>query len=93
MDFTLNDNGCKMNINGCYHNSARKLSVYDWMCDLPDTVKDTDFVEVQFKNTRKGFYLNSTHIALKKGDMLAGESTPGRPTSGQPRPGKPVSFK
>ena len=68
MDFTLNDNGCKMNINGCYHNSARKLSVYDWMCDLPDTVKDTDFVEVQFKNTRKGFYLNSTHIALKKGD-------------------------
>ena len=54
MDFTLNDNGCKMNINGCYHNSARKLSVYDWMCDLPDTVKDTDFVEVQFKNTRKG---------------------------------------
>ena len=77
MDFTLNDNGCKMNINGCYHNSARKLSVYDWMCDLPDTVKDTDFVEVQFKNTRKGFYLNSTHIALKKGDMVAVESTPG----------------
>lgn len=77
MDFTLNDSGCQMNINGCRYNSNKKLSVYDWLCDLPETIKETDFVEVQFKNTRKGFYLNSTHIPLAKGDMIAVEASPG----------------
>jgi len=44
---------------------------------LPETIKDTDFVEVQFKNTRKGYYLNSTKIPLEKGDVVAVESSPG----------------
>lgn len=47
------------------------------MCDLPETEKETDFVEVQFKNTRKGYFLNSTKIPLEKGDMVAVESSPG----------------
>ena len=34
-------------------------------------------VEVQFKNTRKGYYKNSTHIHLEKGDMVAVEGNPG----------------
>jgi len=32
---------------------------------------------VQFKNTRKGYYLNSTKIPLEKGDIVAVESSPG----------------
>ena len=39
--------------------SKQKLSVHDWLCDLPETVQDTDLVEVQFKNTRKGYFNNS----------------------------------
>ena len=66
-----------MNKKGCKHASRHKLGVHDWLCDLPETVHDTDFVEVQFKNTRKGYYLNSTHIPLEKGDMVAVESSPG----------------
>ena len=31
-------------------------------------------VEVQFKNTRKGYYLNSTGIPLEIGDMVAVEA-------------------
>ncbi len=78
MDFTLNNNdGCRMNKKGCCRTSDKKLSVFDWLSDLPETVHDTDFVEVQFKNTRKGYYLNSTHIPLEKGDTVAVEASPG----------------
>lgn len=66
-----------MNKKGCNRNSTQKLSTFDWMCDLPETQKETDFVEVQFKNTRKGYFLNSTKIPLQKGDVVAVESSPG----------------
>jgi len=38
---------------------------------------DYDMVEVQFKNTRKGFYINDTGLDLKVGDMVAVEASPG----------------
>ena len=66
-----------MNKKGCNNNSTQKLSTFDWMCDLPETQKDTDFIEVQFKNTRKGYFLNNTKIPLEKGDVVAVESSPG----------------
>jgi len=72
-----NSGGCCITKKGSQGNSAQKLSVYDWMSDLPETQKDTDFVEVQFKNTRKGYFLNSTKIPLEKGDVVAVESSPG----------------
>ena len=77
MDYTLNMGGCRMNKKGCQRNTLQKLSTYDWLCDIPETQKETDFVEVQFKNTRKGFFLNSTKIPLEKGDVVAVESSPG----------------
>lgn len=54
-----------------------KLHVYDWLEDLPCPPQASDLVEVQFKNTRKGYYRNSNGIALKKGDIVAVESSPG----------------
>ena len=77
MDYKLDTGGCRMNKKGCQRNSTQKLSTFDWMCDLPETQTDTDFVEVQFKNTRKGYFLNSTKIPLEKGDVVAVESSPG----------------
>ncbi|MCL2596646.1 MAG: hypothetical protein FWD66_03105 [Paludibacter sp.] len=69
--------GCCMNLRGCKKNSNKKLSSFDWLCDLPDTQRDTDYIEVQFKNTRKSYFLNSTHIPLQKGDIVVVESLPG----------------
>jgi len=69
--------GCCMTKGGCCKTSTQKLSTFDWMSDLPETQADTDFVEVQFKNTRKGYFLNSTKIPLQKGDVVAVESSPG----------------
>jgi cell fate regulator YaaT (PSP1 superfamily) len=77
MDFIQNNGGCCMTKKGCNKNSTQKLSTFDWLSDLPETIKDTDFVEVQFKNTRKGYYLNNTKIPLEKGDIVAVEASPG----------------
>ncbi|MCL1867551.1 MAG: hypothetical protein FWF72_01180 [Paludibacter sp.] len=66
-----------MNLRGCRKNGNKKLGSFDWLCDVPETQKDTDYIEVQFKNTRKSYFLNSTHISLQKGDIVAVESSPG----------------
>ena len=62
---------------GCSKIQNNKLNTYDWLCDVPDAANATDYVEVQFKNTRKGYYLNSSKIPLEKGDIVAVEATPG----------------
>ena len=54
-----------------------KLHCYNWLEDVPGGFADFDIVEVQFKNTRKGFYKNSTNIPLEIGDMVAVEASPG----------------
>ena len=53
------------------------MSTYDWLNDIPESLKSSDLVEVQFKNTRKGYYLNTERIDLYKGDIVAVESTTG----------------
>ena len=44
---------------------------------MPGNAEDTDLVEVQFKNTRKGYYHNVNNLDLKKGDIVAVEASPG----------------
>ncbi len=55
----------------------KQLNTYDWLADVPGNSKETDLVEVQFKNTRKGYYHNVNNISLKKGDIVAVEASPG----------------
>ncbi|MBO4995577.1 MAG: hypothetical protein J6C78_06380 [Muribaculaceae bacterium] len=54
-----------------------KLHCYDWLADVPGNMADFDIVEVQFKNTRKGFFRNSLNLPLEIGDLVAVESAPG----------------
>ena len=54
-----------------------QLNTYDWLADIPGNDEETDLVEVQFKNTRKGYYHNVNNLELKKGDTVAVEATPG----------------
>lgn len=77
MDFKLNTGGCCMGKKGCSKIQNNKLNTYDWLCDVPDAENATDYIEVQFKNTRKGYFLNSSKIPLEKGDMVAVEASPG----------------
>ena len=61
---------------GCPKQSCQ-LNVFDYLADIPGNADTTDLVEVQFKNTRKGFYHNSNHLPLEKGDVVAVEASPG----------------
>lgn len=54
-----------------------QLNTYDWLADVPGINATTDLVEVQFKNTRKGYYHNVNNLDLKKGDIVAVEANPG----------------
>ena len=55
----------------------KQLNTYDWLADIPGNTEEQDMVEVQFKNTRKGFYKNSNKLKLAKGDIVAVEANPG----------------
>lgn len=69
--------GCSKKSRCSCTKGTHKLEVFDWLCDLPEAQQTTQMVEVQFKNTRKGYYLNSNGLDLYKGDMVAVEATPG----------------
>lgn len=56
---------------------THKLEVYDWLQDYSDLITESNLVEVQFKNTRKGYYINSNNVELYKGDIVAVEASPG----------------
>ena len=58
-------------------NSAHMLPVSDWLSDLPENTQLTDLIEVQFKNTRKGYYHNTQHLPLEKGVKVVVEANPG----------------
>ena len=75
-DFKLNTAGRGLSCKGCGR-SNNKLNTFDWLADIPNNEKETDLVEVQFKNTRKGYYHNTNGLELKKGDIVAVESSPG----------------
>ena len=77
MDYTLDKGNSRLTAAGCKRSSWQMLSVYDWLADIPVDRETMQYVEVQFKNTRKGNYLNSTEIPLEKGDIVAVESNPG----------------
>lgn len=72
-----NGGGCQLNSKGCSKKTDKKLDTYDWLCDIPEAQSMTDFVEVIFKNTRKGYFRNTNGLKLEKGDVVAVEATPG----------------
>ncbi len=64
--------------NRCQKEPPRgKLTGYNYLADVPGGMADSEFVEVQFKNTRKGFYLRPDDLHLEIGDWVAVEASPG----------------
>lgn len=76
MEYKLHNGSGSLCCKGCSRQD-KKLNVYDWLADIPGNAEESEMVEIQFKNTRKGFYRNSNKIKLEKGDIVAVESTPG----------------
>ena len=61
---------------GCATEPRGKLYGTNWLDGISDA-SDCDIVEVQFKNTRKGYYRNSAGLDIHMGDMVAVEASPG----------------
>ena len=78
MDFVLHNGSGRLCRRGCGRQD-RQLNTYDWLADVPRATGgiETDYVEVQFKNTRKGYYRNTNGLPLQKGDIVAVEAMPG----------------
>lgn len=76
MEFKLHNGSGNLCCKGCSRQD-KKLNTYDWLADIPGNAEESDLVEVQFKNTRKGYYRNSNKLKLEKGDIVAVEATPG----------------
>jgi cell fate regulator YaaT (PSP1 superfamily) len=77
MEYRLYHGECCLKSKGCCKRHANKLNNYDYLSDIAESEQISDYVEVQFKNTRKGYYLNSNKIPLTKGDVVAVEASPG----------------
>ena len=54
-----------------------KLTSTDWISKYESRIQYENIIEIQFKNTRKEYYLNENNIQLKKGDIVAVESQHG----------------
>ena len=76
-DFIIENGACHITKKAVNHNPKHMLPVVDWMSDVPQTGDETDLIEVQFKNTRKGYYHNSEHLPLEKGTIVIVEANPG----------------
>ena len=76
MEYKLHNGSGSLCCRGCSRQD-KKLNTYDWLADIPGNAEECDMVEVQFKNTRKGYYRNSNKIKLEKGDIVAVEAAPG----------------
>lgn len=75
-EFKLKNGSGRLCCKGCGRQD-NKLNTYDWLADIPGNAEEQDMVEVQFKNTRKGYYKNSNRLHLEKGDVVAVEASPG----------------
>ncbi len=76
-EFIIENGSCHITKKAVNHNPKHMLPVVDWMSDVPQTGDETDLVEVQFKNTRKGYFHNSEHLPLEKGMVVMVEANPG----------------
>lgn len=70
--------GCKNN-GTCGTDGCNKLTVFDWLSNmsLPEGQTPFDFVEVRFKNSRKGYYKNTEGLSLSIGDIVATQAKSG----------------
>ena len=70
--------GCKNN-GTCGTDGCNKLTVFDWLSNmsLPEGQEPFNYVEVRFKNGRKGYYKNSEGLTLSIGDIVATQAQSG----------------
>ncbi len=75
--YTVGNGPYELGADATKRNSVHMLPVCNWLGDLPENTQLTDLIEVQFKNTRKGYFHNTVHLPLEKGVKVVVEANPG----------------
>jgi len=75
-EYIVGDGSSGISIEGC-NRCPGKLNTYDYLADIPGNARSSEIVEVEFKSPRKGYFINSNHLDLQKGDIVAVEASPG----------------
>lgn len=86
------EGGCASCVRACHEPPRGKLYATNWLDGISDA-SDYEMVEVQFKNTRKGYYRNSARLDLHLGDMVAVEASPGHDVGEVTMVGKLVGLQ
>ena len=92
LEFKCGGGGRGLCARGC-GKDAFQLNIHDYMADIPGNTDITDLVEVQFKNTRKGYYHNINNLPIEKGDVVAVEASPGHDIGTVTMTGKLVALQ
>lgn len=72
---TKDHRGCS-SVDTC--GSSYKLNTFDWLAGTENPAyKESTLVEVRFKNDRKCFYKNDSHLPLHLGSIVAVDAAPG----------------
>lgn len=93
LDYISGEGGRGLSCKGCDRGHYCQLNTYDYLAGIPGNEEVTDLVEVQFKNTRKGYYHNINQLPLEKGDVVAVEATPGHDIGTVTLTGKLVNLQ
>lgn len=64
-------------INCNYRRGCCKLSSHDWLGEINSGRNNNNIYEVRFKNTRKGFYEDTSDLSLQVGDLVVVEAQTG----------------
>lgn len=91
-EFKCGGGGRGLCARGC-GKDAFQLNIHDYLADIPGNTDITDLVEVQFKNTRKGYYHNINNLPIEKGDVVAVEASPGHDIGTVTMTGKLVALQ
>ena len=91
-DFILNTGSGGIHYKCCGRHIGQ-LHSFDYFAEVPGAEEGNNYVEVQFKNTRKGFFLNANNLELGKGDIVAVESSPGHDIGTVTMTGRLVSLQ
>jgi len=92
LSFVCGGGGRGLCARGC-GKDAFQLNIHDYLADIPGNTDFTDLVEVQFKNTRKGYYHNINNLPIEKGDVVAVEASPGHDIGTVTMTGKLVALQ
>ena len=83
MEFKLHNGSGGLCCKSCGRQD-KQLNTYDWLADIPGNADESELVEVQFKNTRKGYFRTSNASTARRSLWIWRSTTRQKPVNTPP---------